>query len=760
MRKLLIIFIILLLITFLVSCGDKDMQTETMEYINLQNAEKIISDDVQQLLNNDYIDEEIKELIRASADRDVPETNYQKIQKAAQKGVIDREEEVLLTLKAAFVPEKLPEEYNGAAYGNGEVSLKSEIQWLINHRDELDEETKAFVKPFIVPADDPESYFNPINEEKSENILENLSLIKRAEAAGPQWTKKDISINGFSGKIILYYRQQGLSSDEKDKILEKVDSVQEALNDAWEKHRELLNIQPSHDIGVYLTNKFDDCTDGEAVYYTGNDDVIDYYEIRLKESLQNKMLKSAVAHELFHCFQYEIGLTYFDKSKDLDWLTEATAVWSENYVYNSYNREQMYLDEFFGSLNCDMLSVMNTKEYASYVLFYFLTDFYGDKNYIPQIIYAARDVKSSMDIRGMLMREIEDIKDVYGEFALYNWNTKPYKKYTDKNGFTDTIPYGDSRETYELNSPEKKEYSALMERGGILYQKFIFTQPPEEIKWVRFDFENEASNISEYVKRQAFIKIGSEWTLENWTDKKYKEFCRRKDFENVKCVVLISSNANFNEGAYYDFTVNTKGDCPMKGYTKIIFEGIAGADNMGFNFSSEMFSEDEIFYCPVCDAFVLKNRNATFNSLKSVMLPNPFSEGGDMFTQKCKGKGSIGESYSEEDQYWRLSMSDDGTKVTLNLFPETKETNWITYTGSGVENNVEQGKLPSFSIGKVEFENGKKTYTASTGEKITQNCIINENVIKGNLTVQTVEEMGSGKYTIEFEYDISPLNNQ
>lgn len=762
--KTLFIIIVMAVLVFTLSCSGRDNQTKTGEYIDFINAEKIFSEEVKGLLDNEYVDDEIKKILEASAPLKLPESTYDKISRAFLEGEIDRKTEALLILQAVYSPENLPEKYAGATYEDGNVSIMSEVQWLINHSHELDPATEEMVRPFIVPATRPDSYFHPAFSD-NENSLKNLSLEKRAYAAEVDWSVKNITISGAPSGITLFYREKGLPEEKKLEIEMQLLEIEEALKKAWPKFRELLSLQPQHELEIILTDKL--AAGGIARYYTVSeqDDSISVYQIMLNENYLGDMLKSITVHELFHVFQFEMTLTWYDKSKDLLWLLEATAVWSEDYLqedlYPTFNAEHRYLKEFFGNLNHDRLSTFGRLEYGSYLLFYFLTDYWGTKNDIPLILNAATYEKDSMDIRGMLMREFgEDIKHLYGKFALYNWNTEPHRKYSDTPHFPPppdpTMPWGDCVEVYDINVKEEKNCDVLMGIGGIAYQKFVFSVPPEDVPFVRFDFENELpkADNNDYVKRQALIKIGGNWKYEDWTDLKYREFCRKNDEENVQTVVLIYSNAYLLDMASYEYTVAT-GDCPLRGYTKVKYELYSEAEGVVVSHSFELYSKEEVEYSFLKDAYVLKNREATYNSSSSSEIPNPFQpEGG---TQKIRkqtvGSGSIYEKYDEEDQIVKFLLTEDGT-VKLFMFPDTKTNGWITYTESGYgANGVRQKNYPNNMIrGSVELEHGNKTFTMPSGEKITQNCSISEEAISGRFTITSQQSMGTGTYTVEFEY--------
>ncbi len=689
---------------------------------------------------------------------------YAKIQQAFLDGEIDRKTEVLLMLQAVYAPENLPEQYTGPKGTDKIITLKSELQWLINHQHELDPQTEAAVRPFILSPKDPGSYFHPAYAEDS-NLLKNLGLVKTAHAAVNDWNKIGLNISAVSSDITLYYRVKGLPASKQLEIELQVLEIEEAIKKAWPMFKDLLNIQPALDLEIYLTNRLAADINGEAIYYSRNGN-ISRYEIRLNESLGDQELQATAVHELFHIFQYEMGLTWFDISPELEWLIEATAVWSEHHVYPSYNTEHEYLDEFFEHLNSDRLSTFNTREYASYMLFYFLGNYWGTPPDIVEILNAAVGESFTMDISGMFMREIgwENMKDFYGEFAFYNWNQEPYKLYVDTPFFPEKKPAGNSKEKYEVWFTEEREYSVFMDNGGIVYQRFEFIPPPEEMAWARFDFEVEIPerNNVQYVKRQALVKIGDTWTLEDWTDLKYREFCRRKDAENVDVVVLIHSNGFLQEGLFYEYTVDTKGDCPMEGYTKINFDASVSGGGLVFTDTLELYSADAFEYCPIAGAYVLTKRSATFSSLTVTEMPNPFHMpdvpeiGPPVLKQSVTRSGSISEEYDEEDQLVKFTLPEDG-KVGFYEFPAAKSTGGINYTETGdMRSDQKKEDYPhGVSRGSVALEHGKKSYTLATGEKITQDCIIDETGISGTYTVEKLTEYGPGKYTVEFEYKIT-----
>ncbi|HBQ64193.1 MAG TPA: hypothetical protein DD727_04575, partial [Clostridiales bacterium] len=131
---------------------------------------------------------------------------------------------------------------------------------------------------------------------------------------------------------------------------QKARDMKEALEKAWPMFQELLALNPDRHLAVYLTDlQLAVSNQAGAAYYLQdeNKNLLSFY-INVDWSLSGDKLKSVTAHELFHIFQYHGMIEY--ETVEAWWLQEATAVWAENYVYPRVNREHMYLELFFASL--------------------------------------------------------------------------------------------------------------------------------------------------------------------------------------------------------------------------------------------------------------------------------------------------------------------------------------------------------------------------------------------------------------------------
>ncbi len=169
----------------------------------------------------------------------------------------------------------------------------------------------------------------------------------------------------------------GAPAAEKENMRNKAIKVKEAFAKAWPMYKELLNIEPTAPFKVWLIN-LEGGLDGGAIWHKKENRC----SILLKKTLDDKKLQSTAVHELFHCFQFYIGHKFRMDDHDVNWLMEATAKWSENYVYPDYNVEHEWLNLFFNTLDKERVYYNNKREYISYMLFFFLSQYLGNDQHI------------------------------------------------------------------------------------------------------------------------------------------------------------------------------------------------------------------------------------------------------------------------------------------------------------------------------------------------------------------------------------------
>jgi hypothetical protein len=633
-------------------------------------GESIASDAIAKLLDNQALDQDLREILSAKPEMDPP-TSFELIDQYLADGLLKREDAVLLKITAAFNPEKLAPKYKGAPIDpNYAVSddLRRDIQWVMNHFDELDKKLQEKLRPFILRPDESGSFFNPANAANQTSILEKLALVRTAHALETPWQEIIYDAPGRPGAVSILYKDGTLTTDSVP-MVQKALIVKEALEKSWPMFKGLLDMQPAEPFKLYITD-LRMATSGlaGAAHYVREEGILLETYISVDWSLSEDMLKSVVAHELFHIFQYYCMEEY--EQTEAWWLQEATAVWAEDFVYPDLNMEHRFLNKFFRSLSEKMMTIGKLKDYSSYMFFFFLSEWFGDDQFVPDIILSSRGLHVSEQIMN-----IPDFPSIFAEYALANWNRYPWKRYSDYGTFPNKSPYGPSLEKRILQQPEEHEEFLNMEAGGIQY--IYYHLDSEQIKKVKFDF----ADIEWYgdLHGRALYKVGDQWSMRDFTDQSSLVFCLDRPTEDVKAVVLIFSNADLMYPQEINYTVDTIGECPkaMPGITNIVYEIKQGDQHIKVT----MESEDLVVYNEEKKAYVLTERNISYNF--SSKLREDITADGSSFeflSVEDTGSGSLYETYDVTNGPIKFKIGTTSNPGYINIAPRRNNQTWVTYT--------------------------------------------------------------------------------
>lgn len=587
-----IITILLIFIVLLSGCGtsavDKKEESTSspspVSNTDLYQPVPIYNTELPDLLKNENISDDYKELLNAPDDyKPSEETTYERLHYAYETGVISGEEYSKLLILLQYEPDSIPKQYMGA---EGNESINQAFQYISENWDHLKEDTKKLISPFMLPIDHPESYYYSNEDEFQAANITNISLlsIASAESAIKKLVNHEFYVD--NNKVtIQYYEYNKWSKDKKLEYNMCIKDIEEAIIHSYDKFENLLAVSLTKPVRIEVV-EIKNGTNGQAWCQNGE------YRIRLsKANYENAVkTKGVAAHELFHNFQYEMGLRF--KGKDMKWLQEATAKWSEHYAFDSYNTEHGYLDYFFRSLDRDRIDFGNCFEYSGYMLFYYFSD-YGQYNIVPDILWqTVRNGES--DIREYLSSAINDMKNQYGDYAFINLNSSISKVYNDY-GKLLGHPNGKAFIKKNMMVEEEDSREVFLKPGALQYYFYIFDLD-EETKHVELEFNNILSE-NKYIKRQAIIKIDGKWHLEDWSSLEKVKYCRRSELnnENIQALLLIYSNSNFKKDVANDtvdqFTVITS-KCPSE--MKINIKAEYEYANKDFKWTSSAFLEDTV----------------------------------------------------------------------------------------------------------------------------------------------------------------------
>jgi hypothetical protein len=266
-------------------------------------------------------------------------------------------------------------------------------------------------------------------------------------------------------------------------------------------------------------------------------------------------VRDALAHEFFHLISMSSPQARELSDKRLpeyEWLDEATANWMIDYVYKDDQFEHGAAPDY---LNQDYATSLElglehgTNGYADYVFLQFLDLKLGSQ--VMRAIWDATPKYDSLAAINEATKGAGGFEKLWPEFALVAWNDW-------QNGFLDDLYRWDRLETglsqaknpwapTEVELGGKRIDDAITFSSGIVdhlaigLTRYIFGDP--NVRTVLFNntlVEEPGTHI------WALLKIAGKWQVEDWTEKRYTQFCRQRDSERVEEIVILITNSLFD----------------------------------------------------------------------------------------------------------------------------------------------------------------------------------------------------------------------
>lgn len=347
-------------------------------------------------------------------------------------------------------------------------------------------------------------------------------------------------------------------------------------DDIWPKLTKLMGRTPKVDGGyvcdggsaefdVYITPEIERSY-AAPLFPPGCKDVPSY--IVLNPSVSDGIL----AHEFMHAIQFS-----YKTSADCvypgnyAWLSEATASWSQNFVYPKGNEEHQYIPWFFTPAGeageAPNLEMRNDKhEYGAHIFFFYLTN----SQERPEIVRDAWDNTESMASLESVDKAISDgLDEVWPDFAVKNFNEPPFDDYQ----IWDALNVKPSGASLEETTASAGEYFLpdVIDHLSIDYQWFTFEEDAHLVAFyngmnytleetpidapmgltqitdgtTQYKFTRRTDEAVQTVRVQALYRVAGEvdWVLEDWTDRPYSVFCRDAKTERLTDLVIITSNS-------------------------------------------------------------------------------------------------------------------------------------------------------------------------------------------------------------------------
>lgn len=350
-----------------------------------------------------------------------PPTSFDLISRDLQQGKIDDETALEYKTFAEFDDARLPAEYHASEVG-GEAGLF--MNEVVAAYPTLSAEAQAMLAPFFIPPFQAGSWAT-----QSSNRF--------AQSAPSDWA----FLSAAGGKARVWYKKGDAE------LLRKAGVVANALtNEVWPKETTLMGREPVLDsAGVQNFVVFDHYRkgwDSTFVPFGGYAGMtvpqtcsptasIIYINPALADTGNNTTigLVETTAHEFMHALQFSYSLAVNPCTEYL-WLGEATATWSEDYIYPDHNTEWRLAKTY---LRTPQLAINNTsdwRQYGEYLLLYYHTHKYNDPDAVRQA-WADAELMDSLEAFNAL-------GGVEPDQLAALWNQEPFETFFKD---TDNLDY-------------------------------------------------------------------------------------------------------------------------------------------------------------------------------------------------------------------------------------------------------------------------------------------------------------------------------
>lgn len=482
------------------------------------------------------------------------ETSIELIEKAVAEGKITYETSLLYKMYAVFGDDKLPEDYRSAKKFRNSDEVVKEVK---SNMGTLSEETQDELAPFFRRPNDPESYFNIKYSTTKKD--DQVFLISNTNPQRPVNVVSE-SIESANGLVKIWYpgittKVQAfdgvgtidVTADEAKKMAEVLkkaiddDDIMELFYDLLQRNIVKDGTRGGDDkLDVYVVPH-----SGMAITIPeGNLPCSTYIIINTNFVLsRNNMLITTLAHEIFHSFQYAYK---YDTWGD-NWWGEATAVWSEDFIYPELNTEQSWLKGFIHYPYTELFSETDPTDhhYSAYIFPYYLSESTAQDSFM-KAIWEGCETQSCLKAIDAVIDG--GYKQQWREFTLWNYNKDPVKYYGDVDGFPDiSSDLTNTARTNIYGGDEFVDIDELKPLSAYLHE-VTNKADTEEIKRLIFKDLNTFTGLNENAAIEAVIyyKNGKK-KVEDWTDKHQRSFCIENPDEDFERIMLIFSNADMKD---------------------------------------------------------------------------------------------------------------------------------------------------------------------------------------------------------------------
>jgi hypothetical protein len=478
---------------------------------------------------------------------------------AVADGTLNEETALIYRIYATFADERLPAVYRGndtAVTYDGRVLEQAATRW-----ETLTAAAQAIVLPFLTPP----AYSGSWAGEPAAVLAADRAPLCGGLTANWMW------VDTTNGRARIWWQDSHPGDAKQARMLaEQFDTV------IWPKVRNLMGRDNLSDaekscngldgrLDIYLADMPGaNPAKGWNITYPPSCNTAATF-IQLNRTLPTNELRSALAHELLHAFQWAFKSSALCDRDEDRWWREATATWVMHFVYPNDNLEHSYAEYLLKHPDVSLerfSSETDMHPYGAYLL-----PFYMAQTYSSALIRTSWEKLSTHDSLEAVNTALPGgFAEIWPKFVLHNWNAAPapYDSYTTWDGVTErAVPVSDTA----VPAPNGQQTYALpVEVAHLASEYYRFTFPDDNARGITFyngiTFNateitadggrglgmaplSEAERVGANV--QALIKIDGQWHREDWTERPIVFFCRDQKSQRIEELVLVFSNSSHDQ---------------------------------------------------------------------------------------------------------------------------------------------------------------------------------------------------------------------
>ncbi|MFH2091525.1 MAG: dockerin type I domain-containing protein [Pseudomonadota bacterium] len=321
---------------------------------------------------------------------EVPKSTIGLIDEAVQKGIITEDKGLIYKVFALFGDSRFPEIYRGSSL---DMIDGTDTMVALNYRYEgMSPEDKAQIYPYLLPLYVDGSWYEL---RKASNVTQSFRTTTATTPAATVWKSvgtDKVKVWYEDGKEVI---RDGVTTSYADIANGVLTAVTSKI---WPRLFELMDKEPLSDKDMVprplpspdygkIPGNYDQSgaldiilargmnASGYTVpYHAAPTPVFITIDIAMWP-LGNETTPGLIqiaAHELMHAWQF--GYPLKDSPPSYSWLMEATAAWTEDYIYPRANSENRYAKWFLDTTHLSIDDQTNFRQYGLYSPFSFWTN--------------------------------------------------------------------------------------------------------------------------------------------------------------------------------------------------------------------------------------------------------------------------------------------------------------------------------------------------------------------------------------------------